>query len=414
CIPVKLVPGEIRNTLNLAAHPENFHHEIILCGSHEKFFGTNGLKAVTSYQWVGEAPEAPVVTPPTEAEVGSKTNPLTVTQYLALGIPASPVANTWLTGYIVGSVTDKSLDTAEMGASSASSATNILIAATANPASVSECIPVQLPQGDVRAALNLKDNAGNVGKTVVLCGTRDAYFGVLGMKSVTEYTLDGSTVTPVLPDGTFYKGLSSNADDWTLDEGTFDKALTYVWSWDNKYSYLKASAFVKQCFAADVYAISPVIDLTNAKTANLKLSQAVNKGNGVEGLSIDVREGNGAWQTLTVEGWPAGDSWTFVESSANLDAYAGKKIQIGFHYTSTSSVSSNWEIKDLTVAGESTADGVETIAADAAVYAVNGNIVAPAGARVFNLQGVETGTQSLPAGIYVVVVADKAVKVLVK
>lgn len=415
CIPVALPSGNIRNELNLAANSQNFGHGIVLCGSREKYFGVVGLKSVTSYEWVGEAPEEPVVTPPTEAETGTEANPLTVADYLKLGTPLKPVENTWLTGYIVGSVTDKSIESAEMGASENSSASNILVAGTQNPASISECIPVQLPAGDIRDVLNLKDNPGNVGKTVVLCGTRENYYGVLGMKSVVKYTLDGEVVVPTLPYGTFYKGLVSNADDWTLNVGTVPEGLNYVWAWDAQYG-LKASAYFNSTrFATDIYAVSPEIDLTYAKTAELTFSQCANYANGdVSGLTVNVREGEGAWTAVQVEGLPTGSDWKFVDSKANLDAYAGKKIQIGLRYTSSDTVAPTWEVKDMVIEGDPDPNAVEEVVADAAVYVENGNIVAPAGARAYNLQGVETGLNSLPAGIYVVVVDAKAVKVLVK
>lgn len=41
---------------------------------------------------------------------------------------------------------------------------------------------MQLPQGDVRTALNLKDNPENLGKQVNLLGSMEAYFGVCGVK----------------------------------------------------------------------------------------------------------------------------------------------------------------------------------------------------------------------------------------
>ncbi|MDE5552650.1 MAG: hypothetical protein K2I91_05550, partial [Muribaculaceae bacterium] len=58
---------------------------------------------------------------------------------------------------------------------------------------------------------------------------------------------------------------------------------------------------------------------------------------------------------------------------------------------------------------------VEVIEADAAgIYGLDGRIEAPAGARVFNLSGIETGTENLPAGIYIVVFEGKTAKVIVK
>ncbi len=414
CIPVQLPSGSVRNSLNLAAHPENLYHEVILCGSHDKYFGANGLKSVSTYQWVGEAP-TPSTEKPGVDVTGTKEAPLTVTKYLELGKPAAAVADTWLTGIIVGSITDKSIDTAEMGASANSSKTNILVAATANPTSVAECIPVQLPQGDIRSALNLAENPGNVGKTVLLCGSREAYFGVTGMKTPTFYSLDGSTTPepPVQPAGQFYKGLESNADDWTLNVGELPEGLSYVWAWDSTFG-LKASAYVNKVrYETEMWAVSPVIDLTNAKTATLKLSQAANfLADHYEYLVTAVKVEDGEWETITLDPQPSGNSWAYVDSSASLDEYAGKKIQVGFKYISTTVDAATWEIKNMVVSGETTS-AVAAVAAEN-VYVSNGSIVAPEGARAFNLNGVETGLNNLPAGVYVVVVADKAVKVLVK
>ena len=37
-------------------------------------------------------------------------------------------------------------------------------------------MPVQLPKGDVRAAVNVKDHPENIGKKVSLTGTLELYF----------------------------------------------------------------------------------------------------------------------------------------------------------------------------------------------------------------------------------------------
>ena len=58
--------------------------------------------------------------------------------------------------------------------------------------------------------------------------------------------------------------------------------------------------------------------------------------------------------------------------------------------------------------------GVAEIANDLKVYAANGTIYAPAGARVYNLNGVATGRENLAKGMYIVVVDRKAVKIVVR
>lgn len=52
-------------------------------------------------------------------------------------------------------------------------------------------LAVQLPAGDVRAALNILDNPGNLGKEVAVYGLIQKYCGVAGVKSVTDFVLDG-------------------------------------------------------------------------------------------------------------------------------------------------------------------------------------------------------------------------------
>lgn len=54
-------------------------------------------------------------------------------------------------------------------------------------------VPVALPSGSqVRTDLNLKDNAKNLGETVWVYGTIEKYFGVPGVKEVTDYSWNGT------------------------------------------------------------------------------------------------------------------------------------------------------------------------------------------------------------------------------
>lgn len=116
---------------------------------------------------------------------GTKDAPLTVAQLAAHEMNSAKV---WVKGYIVGSA-NGSLNKTEFGAAAAV-ATNLVLADAADCTDVSLCIPVQLPSGAVRAALNLLDNPGNLGKLVTLYGTADKYFSVPGLKNVSDYVLD--------------------------------------------------------------------------------------------------------------------------------------------------------------------------------------------------------------------------------
>jgi hypothetical protein len=119
---------------------------------------------------------------------GSKSNPYTVTdiQNLTGDFPSSKV---WVKGYIAGCVNTKKgseLSTEEAVAS------NIGLSVKAE---VETVIPIQLPAGDVRTALNLKDNTTNIGKEVLVYGNIATYCGVTGIKNTSEYEFTGNSVT---------------------------------------------------------------------------------------------------------------------------------------------------------------------------------------------------------------------------
>ncbi|MGG0274894.1 DUF6359 domain-containing protein [Bacillus rhizoplanae] len=65
--------------------------------------------------------------------------------------------------------------------------TNVAIAASPDEINADKIMPVQLPIGEVRKAVNVKDHPENIGKKVRLTGTLDSYFSSPGLKSVTAY-----------------------------------------------------------------------------------------------------------------------------------------------------------------------------------------------------------------------------------
>lgn len=93
-------------------------------------------------------------------------------------------------GYIVGYTESSSKytkDPAKFGD------TNVAIADSPNETDPAKIMPVQLPKGDVRTAVNVKDHPENVGKKVRLTGTLELYFNSPGLKSVTAYKFQGET-----------------------------------------------------------------------------------------------------------------------------------------------------------------------------------------------------------------------------
>ncbi len=119
---------------------------------------------------------------------GSQASPFTVADIIAKGTDFT-MQNAYLSCYIVGAISDKSWNasTSEWAAPFTQK-TNILVADSPNEKDWTKCVPVQLPSGEVRNSLNLVDNAGNLGKKVVLKGNVEKYFGKPGFKSVSSYT----------------------------------------------------------------------------------------------------------------------------------------------------------------------------------------------------------------------------------
>ncbi len=196
CLPVQLPAGAVREALNLQANPGNLGKEVTLYGSLEKYFGQSGVKTVTEYTIDGGG-NTPVDPDPVETVgKGTAESPYTVADVVLLNNPATKA---WVKGYIVGSAAGKSADSFSAATGEEASATNVFIAATATETDYTKCLPVQLPAGEVREALNLQANPGNLGKSVTIYGSLEKYFGQNGVKTVTEYTLEGA-VAPTYPE----------------------------------------------------------------------------------------------------------------------------------------------------------------------------------------------------------------------
>lgn len=120
---------------------------------------------------------------------GTKENPYTVADILALNVTDQTKA--WVQGYIIGALNSDNSNQLETTGTTV--ATNIVLASTAD--ATANYIPVALPSGDVRNALNLSDNPTNLGIKVAVYGTLELYFSKAGVKNVSDYEIL-STVTP--------------------------------------------------------------------------------------------------------------------------------------------------------------------------------------------------------------------------
>ena len=139
--------------------------------------------------------------------------------------------------------------------------------------------------------------------------------------------------------------------NFTINNVDID-GLSYVWKHDAQYKQMKASAFVSNVkHATETWLVSPKIDLSTATMPGLQFSHTHKfAGTPAEELTLWVKEwGAAEWTQVTIPTYGTNNDWTFVTAAVDLSAWAGKKVQIGFKYTSTTSAAATWEIKNVVV-----------------------------------------------------------------
>ena len=304
------------------------------------------------------------VEPPTPGQgegSGTADDPYNVTAGIGL---QSDEPFAWVHGYIVGAV--------KAGLSSVGGnddinwsapfdlATNVVIADDVTCREISQCIIVNLPAGKpLRTQVNLMDNPDNLGKHLAVNGKLRTYFGQAGLRdsggTEADFVLEGGATPPVPGNEIFSETFANGQGGFTIQDVVLPEALTYVWQYASNYSCMKASAYVGQAYEAESWLVSPAINLSGISSAKLTFSQAVNYASPNGALSMMIStdyDGNvttATWTELSLDQWPAGSNWTFVTSSADLTPYVGQTVYIAFKYTSTTSASATWEVKDFVV-----------------------------------------------------------------
>lgn len=137
--------------------------------------------------------------------------------------------------------------------------------------------------------------------------------------------------------------------------------LDHVWSFDDRYSCMKASAFVSNVdHATESWLVTKSdIDLTNKTAATLTFEHAIAflDGEPSSAFTVIVSEtGTENWTTKVIPNFSA-SNWAFVTSEIDLSSFVGKKIKIGFKYTSIEGDAGNWEVKNVKVTGVTSGSG---------------------------------------------------------
>ena len=352
---------------NLVDHPDNYKRHISVKGTFGKYMGTYGV--LDNRGTADEFHIEGVIIDDGKIPDGTGTAdaPYNVEQVIAKnpqgGADNPDEKDVWVAGYIVGwadmsSVYYINAETARFSVP-ATLATNILLAPTADVTDYTKCIGIQLPSGDVRKALNLMDNPGNLGRGVKIFGNIAKYSGVPGLRTASQYAWLGDDPTPPGPtvDALYKEAFSNTQGDFIINNVNLPSGLQYVWSATEKYG-MKASAFANSTsYASESWLISPVFNLANATDVTLDFEQANNKYGSASDIPVQsslwVSVNGGNWSQLTVPTYGTNADWNFVNSGdIDLSAYAGKKISIGFKYTSTAAAAGTWEVKNFELKGK--------------------------------------------------------------
>lgn len=308
-----------------------------------------------------DEPDQPVQ--PGENGDGTKAKPYGVDQVIAMA-PGSTTAavesGVWVKGYIVGFMPtggDATLLSGTVFGIENAATTNMVIAASADVKDASECIGIQLP-ASMRDALSLANQPANLGKEVMLQGDVMKYCGGPGLKNLTDYMLDGKGPdVPDTSDAIFSETFAANSlGQFTIENINLPSGLDAVWKGSASYGAV-ATAYESESqtnLDSDSRLVSPVIDLGSASAPALSFEYALNFFADIatarQQATVEARVEGGEWETLEGTTYPAEMGWSFVPSgSISLAKFAGKKIQIAFHYTSTAAKAGTWEVKNVII-----------------------------------------------------------------
>lgn len=367
CVIVELPIGSDLYTLgNLAAHPELYQKKIDIQGNLAKVMDTFGVADNSGAAGTWHIDGVTVDTGEIPNGNGTQASPYSVAQVIG----GSATGTAWVKGYIVGYVADKSISDAVFAAP-ATIKTNIIISNVKGSTSIDNSIVVQLPVGNVRNELNLQDHPENFGKAVSLNGSIENYFGKIGLKSVTEYSLDGSSDVPT-PPASAVTSLDCNfaggaiPSNWSQKQVAGDKAWyaqEYQGVGTARMTGYKGSA------PFDSWLFTPAIDIAKCTDKKLSFETQVNGyGSTTTVLEVYVLEGSNDPATATktklspkLATAPAsGYSDMVASGSLDLSKYSGQ-IYIGFRYYATSDANyATWCVTNVKLNAGGSSDTPDT------------------------------------------------------
>ena len=197
----------------------------------------------------------------------------------------------------------------------------------------------------------------------------------------------------------FAEGIGS----FVIENVELPEGLNYVWSHEDRYGYMKASGYYKKAYATESWLISPTINLVGVTSADLSFEQIISnhfQDTQEENATLWIKPEGGEWEWIEIgyPEFPEGKNYTdWGKEDISLAKYLGKKILVGFKYTSTDEIAGTWEIRNFPVTGVSAIDTIEADDANAPV-------------EYYNLQGVRVSGDE--PGLYIMRQGNKVTKII--
>ena len=276
-------------------------------------------------------------------------------------------------GYIVGTINGQVYAEGCVFSGLAESKTNLLIADNPDETDYNNCMPVQLPSGAVRNALNLVDNPGNYKKFVTLTGSLEKYFGVAGLKSVSKYVIDGVTPEePETPDGAYInESFATSFGSFTTQEtvGNYPWIIDYSTAKMTSYLDTDGDGKADKDHEATSWLVSPSVDFTNETEAYVAFEYIIRyaeSGRVAENHQLLISDNftgdvaTATWTNLPYNAVEGSDWDTFYKANVNIPAeFTGKaNITFALRYTATTKAGT-WEVRNFVVA-HGNAESTET------------------------------------------------------
>jgi len=309
---------------------------------------------------------------------GTEAKPYSVTEAIAFFESQASLPNSvWVSGYIVGGVvydpktpggTDyatTAIDGPEdvvFGANVRN--TSVLVALSKDETDYKKCVIVNLPSGNIRNVVNLKDNASNLKKMLTVKGNLARYFAVPGVLDLMDFKLEGY-VPPVIPTTPTYT--TKFLDETLLTQASYDKFTAVsvdgaeLWKFDSRYGAVMSGYANSASHKNEDWFVSPKIDLTGQTNVKMSFDHARGPAGSI---TVGIQEGwykvyatanyvdvaTSTWVEITGVYHGTG-AWGFVTSGGlTIPASAiSANTRIAFKYISSDAASATWEVKNLVV-----------------------------------------------------------------